>query len=87
MGEHVHQAGPDGVELLQGLRPVYALRQDTLLGPLLFAMHPFQQPLLLALAQTLHHTQPLDDQVPRCAGCALMREKTRNRVLAKPGQD
>lgn len=87
MGEHVHQAGPDGVELLQCLSPVYSLCQDTLVGPLLFAVYPFQQPLLLTLAQTPHQTQPLDDQFPCRAGRALMRDKTRNRVLAKPGQD
>ena len=73
MSEHVHQAAADGVQLLQRLGPVYSLRQDTLVGPLLFAKHQFQQPLLLALAQTPHQTQPLDDQFPSCAGRALTR--------------
>ena len=85
MGEHVHQAGPDGVELLQRLGPVYSLRQDALVGPLLFAMHLFQQPLLLALTQTPHQTQPLDDQFPCCTGPALTRDKTRS--WQSPSQD
>lgn len=84
MGEHVHQAGADGVELLECLGPVHSLRQDTLVGPLLFAMHALQQPLLLSLTQTPHQTQPLDDQFPRGAGGALTRDQTRSRVLAKP---
>ena len=84
MGEHVHQAGADGVELLQCLGPVDSLRQYTLMGPLLFTMHLFQQPLLLALTQTPHQTQPLDDQFPCCTGCALTKDKTRSWVLAEP---
>lgn len=56
MGEHGHQASPDAVELLQRLSPVDSLCQDALVGPLLFTMHLFQQPLLLALTQTPHHT-------------------------------
>lgn len=84
MGEHVHQAGADGVELLQRIGPVCSLCQDALVGPLLFAMHLFQQALLLALAQTPHQTQPLDDQFPCCTGRALTRDKTRSQVPAKP---
>lgn len=84
MGEHVHQAGADGVELLECFGPVRSLRQDALVSPLLFAMHALQQPLLLGLTQTPHQTQPLDDQFPRGAGGALTRDQTRSRVLAKP---
>lgn len=83
MGEHVHQASADGVEFLQCLSPVYFLCQDTLVGPLLFTMHLFQQPLFLTLTQTPHQTQPLDDQVPCCAGRTLTRDETRSWVLAK----
>lgn len=78
MSEHAHQAGADRVKLLQSLGPVNSLRQDALVGSLLFTMHLFQQSLLLTLAQTPHQTQPLDNHFPRSTGHALTRDKMKS---------
>lgn len=71
MGEHAHQAGTEGVQLSQCLRPMCLLSQDTLVSPFLFTEHLLQQPLLLTLTQAPHQAHPLDNQLPRRTSRAL----------------